>query len=324
MKLAESHGSASPERRLVETLLVVLTIAVVSVVLVRSVVVPQALLDFYYLPVAWAAWRLGLRRGAGAAVLSAAIVIILAFRDPGLFGHLDEESWMRWVNIGVWGGFLFLTAYGVGLLAARDEARIRQLRAAYRGVLEIMSKFIDSIDRSTENHSRRVAGRAVEVGREMRLSEDDIETLRVAAFLHDIGKVDVSTDVLHKASQLDPNERAEMAKHVDYGTILLQRVGGLLEHVIPIVMYHHERWDGAGYKGLSGKDIPLGARIIAVCDTYDAIVADRPYRVGRSHGEALAILRAESGTQFDPEIVEVFLRLYDVESVAAESVERAA
>ena len=305
--------AAPPEPRYVETLIVSLSIAAISWVVLCLVVNQQAFLDFYYLPIAWASWRLGRGRGIALALASSAIVLGTAFMNEQLFEGVSRTFWMRWIDLGVWSAFLFLTAYSVSLLAERDRRRIAQLKTAYRGVIEILARFIDATDRSTENHSRRVAARSVEVGRELGMNDGDLETLRVAACLHDIGKVEVSEAVLNKAGALTPEERAEMDRHVDLGTALLDRTGGLLQHVIPLVMYHHERWDGRGYKGRAGTDIPLGARIIAVCDTYDAIVADRPYRLGSSHSAALGILRDEAGTQFDPRVVEVFVALYDVE-----------
>ena len=307
---AGSGGRVS-SGRLFDHLLVALGVAAVSGVVLTVVANQQAFLDFYYLPVAFAAWRLGRRSGVLAAIAAAALVFWTAAANEAQFAHLGAEPWMRWIDLIVWAGFLFLTATAVGTLAERDESRIAQLQMAYRGILEIMAKFIDSIDRSTEDHSRRVADRAVELARELGLDEDAIESIRVAAYLHDIGKVEVSAEVLHKAARLSPDEHAEMRRHVEYGTALLERVGGLLEHVVPIVRHHHERWDGKGYHGLAGADIPIGARIIAVADTYDAIIADRPYREGRPHQEAIEILRRESGTQFDPEVVAAFLRLFE-------------
>ena len=297
--------------RPIETLLVCLATALISVLVLRVVVNQQAFLDFYFLPTAWASWRLGRRRGVATALASAAVVLGTAFMNDEMFAHPGNEAWMRWTDLGLWAGFLFLTTNAVAWLAERDRAHIVEVRAVYTGVLEIMAKFIDSIDRSTDDHSRRVAERAIETARALGVSESEVETLRVAAYLHDIGKVEVSTGVLQKAASLTAAERAEMERHVDYGTGMLRRLGGLLEHVVPLVMYHHERWDGRGYKGLAGEDIPLGARIIAVCDTYDAIVADRPYRQGRSHDQAVEILRSGSGTQFDPRVVDAFVALYD-------------
>jgi putative nucleotidyltransferase with HDIG domain len=214
---------------------------------------------------------------------------------------------MRWLDLGTWGCFLVLTSYVVGSLYDIKEAQLRELQHAYQGILEIMSKFIDSVDRYTENHSRRTADYAVQIAQAMQLPDSEVEDIRVGAFLHDIGKIDVSTDVLRKAAGLTAEEYAEMQKHVDKGEVLVRSVGGILKHVIPMIAYHHERWDGSGYKGLVGENIPLGARIIAVADTYDAIVTDRAYRQGRTHDEALAIIQSEAGKQFDPRIVKVFL-----------------
>jgi putative nucleotidyltransferase with HDIG domain len=305
--------------RAVEPWLVALSISAISGFVLRVVVNPQAFLNFFYLPVAWAAWRLGLRAGGLAALYTAALMGAAAFVDGRLFAHPGERFFMRWVDLVVWAGFLYLTAYFVATLAARDKRRIEELRTAYRGVLEIMAKFIDSIDRSTEDHSRRVAEHAVELARELGLDEDEVETVRVGAYLHDIGKVEISADVLRKAAQLTPQEHREMQRHVDFGIEMLERVGGLLTHVVPIVLYHHERWDGRGYKGLAGNVIPIGARIIAVCDTYDAIVADRPYREGRPHDEALAILREQRDRQFDPAVVDAFLGLYEAAEAGADA-----
>jgi putative nucleotidyltransferase with HDIG domain len=308
-----------------EYLLVAGSIVLVSEVTLRLVLNQQAFLNMYFLPVAWASWRLGRRSGAVAALASAGIVFVSAFMDPGLFSHPGVDAWMRWADLGLWGGFLFLTAAAVAMLAQRDQRHLAQMRSIYTGVLEIMAKFIDSIDRSTDNHSRRVAERSIEVGRQLGVPDDQLETLRVAAYLHDIGKVEISADVLRKAAQLTEDERAEVQRHVEYGSEILSKLGGLLEDVVPLVLYHHERWDGRGYKGLVGAAIPLGARIIAVCDTYDAIVADRPYHKGATHTQAVAILREERGLQFDPAVVDAFLALFDIESPAeADAGDRAA
>lgn len=291
-------------------LMVLLGIVVVTGVIQYFVVSPRAFLNFYYLPVVFGAYAMGLRRGVYSALLSFAIVLGIAFFDHARYGVPGPESWMHWLDLLTWGCFLVLTAYVVGSLYEEKEHQFRELRQAYQGILEIMSKFIDSVDRYTENHSRRVAGYAVEVARAMQLAEPDVEDIRVGAYLHDIGKIDISTDVLRKAAGLTDAEMDEMKRHVDTGEALVRSMGGILKHVIPMVAYHHERWDGTGYKGLKGDDIPIGARIIAVVDTYDAIVTDRAYRKGRLPAQAVKIIRDSSGTQFDPRVVEVFLALY--------------
>ncbi|HTO92398.1 MAG TPA: HD-GYP domain-containing protein [Candidatus Sulfotelmatobacter sp.] len=293
-------------------LLVLLGIVAVTGVIHFFVVNQRAFLNFYYVPVVFGAYSLGLRKGVYSALFSCAIVFAIAFANAGQFAGQEPEGWMRWLDLCTWGCFLVLTSYVVGTLYEEKEAQLRDLHQAYHGILELMSKFIDSVDRYTENHSRRVAEYSVELARAVGLSEIEVENIRVGAYLHDIGKVDISAEVLRKAAGLTEEEMTEMRRHVEVGETMVRSMGGILRHVIPMVAYHHERWDGTGYKGLQGEQIPIGARIIAVADTYDAIVTDRAYRKGRTPLQAMKILREASGSQFDPAIIEIFLQLYDV------------
>jgi putative nucleotidyltransferase with HDIG domain len=296
-------------------LLVLLSIVLVTGIINFFVVNQRAFLNFYYLPVVFGAYTMGLRKGVYSALLSCGIVLGIAFLNDSQFHSSDPESWMRWLDLWTWACFLVLTSYVVGSLYEQKESQLREIRDAYQGIIEIMSKLIDSVDRYTENHSRRVAEFASEVARALGLKDSEVEDIRIGAFLHDIGKVDVSTEVLRKAARLTDDEMAEMKGHVDRGEIMVRSMGGILKHVIPMVAYHHERWDGKGYKGLRGEEIPLGARIIAVADTYDAIVIDRAYRKGRTHEQAVRIIAQESGRQFDPKVVDVFLKLYGADVV---------
>jgi putative nucleotidyltransferase with HDIG domain len=305
-----SNPATEPPRGVSRGLLVLLSIVAVTGVINFFVVNQRAFLNFYYLPVVFGAYTLGLRRGVYSALLSCGIVLGIAFLNDGQFHASDAQAWMRWLDLGTWACFLVLTSYLVGSLYEQKEAQLLEIRDAYQGIIEIMSKLIDSVDRYTENHSRRVAEFASEVARAMGMKDSEVEDIRIGAFLHDIGKVDVSTEVLRKAARLTEEEFAEMKRHVDKGEVMVRSMGGILKHVIPMVAFHHERWDGKGYKGLRGEEIPLGARIIAVADTYDAIVIDRAYRKGRTHDQAVRIIAQESGRQFDPKVVEVFLRLY--------------
>ncbi len=296
-------------------LLVLLSIVLVTGTINFFVINQRAFLNFYYLPVVFGAYTMGLRKGVYSALLSCAIVFGIALVSPHQFVANDPEQWMRWLDLGTWACFLVLTSYVVGSLYEQKESQLREIRDAYQGIIQIMSKFIDSVDRYTENHSRRVGDYSVEIARTMNLAESDIEDIRIGAYLHDIGKVDISTDVLRKAAGLTQSEMDEMKGHVDKGESMVRSMGGILKHVIPMVAYHHERWDGTGYKGLKGAAIPMGARIIAVADTYDAIVIDRAYRKGRTHAEAVKIIRDEAGSQFDPAVVDVFVGLYGGETL---------
>lgn len=296
-------------------LLVLLSIVVVTGTINFFVINQRAFLNFYYLPVVLGAYTMGLRKGVYSALLSCGIVFGIAIVSPHQFVANDPESWMRWLDLGTWACFLVLTSYVVGSLYEQKESQLREIRDAYQGIIQIMAKFIDSVDRYTENHSRRVADYSVEIARNMSLAESVIEDIRIGAYLHDIGKVDISTEVLRKAAGLTESEMNEMKGHVEKGESMVRSMGGILKHVIPMVAYHHERWDGTGYKGLKGAAIPMGARIIAVADTYDAIVIDRAYRKGRTHAEAVKIIRDQAGSQFDPTVVAVFVQLYGSEAV---------
>ncbi len=306
-------------------LVVLLGIVLVTGAINFAVVNQRAFLNFYYLPVVLGAYLLGMRRGVYSALLSVGIVFLIALANDAQFAPASTSAGMRWLDLGTWAGFLVLTAYVVGSLYEEREAQLADLRQAYQGILEILPRLIDAVDQQTQNHSHRVAGYSVEVARALGLDEAQVDDIRVGAFLHDIGKVDVSAEVLRKAAALTPSELAEVQAHVDSGERIVRSMGGILKQVIPMVAYHHERWDGRGYKGLAGEEIPIGARIIAVADTYDAIVSDRPYRSGRTAAEAMRVLREEAGRQFDPRVVEAFVGLYgEAEEEPGAEAERAA
>ena len=135
--------------------------------------------------------------------------------------------------------------------------------------------------------------------------------LRRGALLHDIGKLGVSPTVLNKPSSLDASERAMVNLHTEDGWSLVDAVPPL-RAIRELVRSHHERWDGGGYpQGLAGEAIPFGARVLAVCDTYDAMTTDRPYRQGMGHARAIAEITSAAGTQFDPSVVDVLTRISD-------------
>jgi HD-GYP domain-containing protein (c-di-GMP phosphodiesterase class II) len=141
----------------------------------------------------------------------------------------------------------------------------------------------------------------------MNLSSDRIEDTRAAALLHDIGKLDISRDLLYKAARLTKAEYEQIQQHVVKGGALLEPVGGSLRRVIPIVLAHHDKFDGSGYHPNGGDQIPIEARIISVADVYDSVTSDRPYRKAMSLFEARDIIAKGSGTDFDPRVVDAFL-----------------
>jgi len=149
--------------------------------------------------------------------------------------------------------------------------------------------------------------------------EERLAMLRVGGPLHDIGKLGVSDDVLRKRGRLDARELAEIREHPTLGAKILLRLVAF-RGAIPYVLYHHERWDGTGYPtGRSGEEIPVEARVLAIADAFDAMTSDRPYRRALSPDEALAEVERCAGTQFDPELVEIFVELFwESEELAAE------
>jgi len=165
-------------------------------------------------------------------------------------------------------------------------------------------------DRYTGGHSARVAHYAKLVARHLGLNATEVELVGTAALVHDIGKVGVPTEVLSKTGSLNDAEYALIRLHPTLGATILSTLPGM-EEVIPIVLHHHERWDGRGYpSGLSGLDIPLAARIIFVVDAFDAMTTNRPYGEVRTHEEAIEEIDRCAGQQFDPLVTEAFIRAF--------------
>lgn len=268
------------------------------------------LLSFYTFPTLFSAYNYGRRHAVLTALASVLMVVLVTFLNPKMFEHGGEAlSQQKWFDICVWGGALVLTAFAMGTLYDRNAARMRELRETYHGVLMILRQFI-SKDTYTQNHSYRVSIYAARVASEMGFDNERVEDVRAAALLHDIGKLDISREILYKAARLTADEFKEMQEHVSKGVNLLEPVGGSLRRVLPIILSHHDRFDGTGYSDRAGEEIPLEARILAVADAYDAITSDRPYRKGSTTYEAREILEKGAGREFDPDVVAAFVRAF--------------
>ncbi len=180
---------------------------------------------------------------------------------------------------------------------------IEELEGAFSTTLAVLTSTVEAKDDYTAAHGEDVAELAGRVALHLGLTPGEARDVRLAAMLHDIGKIAVPSEILHKPGPLDEREWETMRGHAAAGGELVARIEAFA-HLAPAVRSSHERWDGAGYPdGLSGESIPRGARIIAACDTYDAIVTDRPYRAARSPREACAELERVAGTQLDPLVV---------------------
>jgi len=187
------------------------------------------------------------------------------------------------------------------------ESLYQDLQGAYESTLQALVTALDFRDNETQGHSSRVVEYAVLIARKMGIEGDPLDRIRQGAILHDVGKIGVPDAILKKPGKLSPEEWEEMKKHPEMGYRMLQHIR-FLAPALDIVLCHQERWDGSGYpQGLKGEEIPLGARIFAVVDTFDAMTSDRPYRPALSIRAARDEVRRFSGVQFDPRAAQVFL-----------------
>lgn len=196
-------------------------------------------------------------------------------------------------------------------LEQKVEERTRELEESYESTLEAMITALDFRDNETMGHSRRVVEYAVIVARTMGVVEPELSWIRRGAILHDVGKIGVSDAILRKPGKLDPSEWDEMKRHPEMGFRMLKHIR-FLAPALDIVYCHQERWDGSGYpRGLAGEAIPLGARIFAAVDTFDAMTSDRPYRAALSIAAAREEIRRFAGVQFDPAVARAFLSIHE-------------
>lgn len=187
------------------------------------------------------------------------------------------------------------------------------LQNFYLEMVQTLARAIDAKDSYTHDHADRARHYARLIGRKLSLPEVMLRHIEYAALMHDIGKIGIEERILHKAGRLSDDEREIIKKHPAIGNRIIAPVA-FLSPVAPMVLYHQEKYDGSGYpEGLKGEEIPLGARIVAVIDAFDAMTSDRPYRKALPREVAVAELMKNVGTQFDPKVVTVFLEILDEE-----------
>lgn len=209
------------------------------------------------------------------------------------------------------GDLSILTYLADQVAIAIDNAKLyEELKRTFLDTSESLAEAIEQRDPYTGGHTRRVLNYSVAVAREMNLPEEEIENLKLAAILHDIGKIGVEDRILRKQGPLDKEEFDSMKKHPEIGAEIIKHISGL-KGVIPGILYHQERYDGKGYPfGAKDGEIPLAARIISVCDTFDAMTTDRPYRKGLGVQVALDELKKFAGIQFDADVVNGFYEAF--------------
>jgi putative nucleotidyltransferase with HDIG domain len=194
-----------------------------------------------------------------------------------------------------------------------------ELNQAYRGTVMVLSDVVDAEDAYTASHCRSVVELAAAVADELGMGYEKRQELEIAALLHDVGKIAIPNEILNKPAKLTDEEFALMKTHTIEGQALLDRVGGRLAKVGAVVRSCHERWDGRGYPdGLAGEEIPEAARIVFCCDAYSAMTTDRPYRKAMAAEDAVAELRTNSGTQFEPRVVDALIAVVETDRARAD------
>jgi HD-GYP domain-containing protein (c-di-GMP phosphodiesterase class II) len=228
--------------------------------------------------------------------------LFAASRDPRAFSSADTRV---------------LGAQAAHASIALEKGRVQAgLRKDVTRLARAMSAMVDAAERCEKGHADRVMDYAVAIGEEAELAADDLQTLRFAGLLHDVGKFGVSEEIIVKPSALTDDEMTQVKRHSEMGADIVAQME-FLGALRPVIMHHHERWDGRGYPaGLSGEEIPLLARILAVADAFDAMTCDRPYSKALPHASARVELERGAGSQFDPRVVAVFLTILDREAAA--------
>jgi putative nucleotidyltransferase with HDIG domain len=227
-------------------------------------------------------------------------IIALGYVKPPRFSQEDLDNARRLAN--------------QVAVAFSNTRLIEELSELNWGTLHALARAIDAKSSWTAGHSERSTKLAIKIGKVMRLAKEELDDLRRAGLLHDIGKLGIPAEILDKAGNLTPEEQDLMRKHTSLGARILEPIAAY-SNVIPIVLQHHEFYDGTGYpNGLIGESINPGARIFIVADTYDALISDRPYRKALDHKSAIKYIKEGAGIKFDPKVVDAFLKVMAKES----------
>ncbi len=275
-------------------------------------------LQFMYLPVMLG----GLLFGSIGGVIVAGIagVLLGPFMPLDLEKNLSQPT-LSWL---VRTGFFCLIGGSSGVLSSLLRQRMRmiesvaqELSVTYGRTLHALVSLVQERDDKTADHSERVAYNAVVIGRELGISQDNLETLYWSGVLHDLGKIGISEQIINKPGPLTPSERLDMQRHPVIGERVLLNASPDFAPIAKAVRSHHERWDGRGYPDqLKGETIPVEARVVTVLDVFEALTSKRPYREPMSTREAILFLRENAGTHFDAQIVDIFTSLHHSNKLA--------
>ena len=288
-------------------LIILLGISLVSLLIFYFVEDKEAFINFFFIPTLLAGYIYDARGGVITAIVSIIFVSLISF--------MSFEDYIGFIvrKVVLWGCFLIISGYIVGTLTER-------INAAHLGTIATLALAMESRDPYTYGHSSRVAEVALRIAKKLGWPKNELKTIKIAGMLHDIGKFGVREDILRKTGPLTDEEYDHIRQHPFIGTSILSPVR-LLSDTIPYIYYHHEHIDGKGYLHKRGSEIPLGARILAVADAYDAMTTDRPYRKALSREKTLKIFKEESGRQFDKKIVDILLEITDDLSISIKPME---
>lgn len=251
------------------------------------------------------------------------IGLLSTIENTSFFKLINEDTWIVFIvdliaiaPLGIliatlfskYGVFAVVLFFGPLLLARFSYKLYVDMKKMYSQTISALSNAVDAKDQYTSGHSHRVADYSVEIARKMGFNEAQIDKIRTAAILHDIGKIGINENILNKPGKLENYEFDEIKKHPEIGYHILQQVTNLSE-IAKIIMHHHERYDGKGYPCAIGHNkVPIESYIISVSDAYDAMTTNRPYRKALDSRTAMQIIINESGKQFHPKVVKAFVK----------------
>jgi putative nucleotidyltransferase with HDIG domain len=248
-------------------------------------------------------------------VFAAMLMLVLSRAHAGATGSGPISTLEVLILIAPLPVILYVTFRHALGRAADQITQLGRMNKVYVGAIEALAQAIDAKDQVTHDHIRRVQHNAIRLAHALDVHDDmEIQAIKAAALLHDVGKLGIPEHILNKPGRLSAPEFEIMKRHAPIGADILSMIG-FPYPVVPIVRHHHESWDGTGYPdGLRGEAIPIGARILAVVDCFDALTSDRPYRPALSDGDALKIVAERRGTMYDPRVVDKFFALHASET----------
>jgi hypothetical protein len=306
--LAEDAGLRGKFLQVNKELWIILSILLIAGVMNYLITAKRMVIGFYAIPTVFSAYFYGRRHAVFTAFASVFLVGLLAYVNPLIFVDAGDAYGGEY-DVVVWGGILVLTAYAMGTLHEKEKSRIGELRQTYHGLLIILKQIVCK-NKFSENHAHRVSAYASEIAKYRGLSPERIEDVRAASLLHDIGDLEVSRELLCRATELTWDEYEARVKSAASGAARGEPVGGPVHRIIPIILTHRHSYDTQQYDAATGEEIPLEARIIKVADAFDTLTTDGPGRRRLSPLEAKNIITRESGTEFDPTVVHAFKRAF--------------